>query len=55
MEQSLSCEANGPQLVRKSPLSFMEPEGSYKSPPSIPVLSPIDPVHAPIPPLEDPF
>jgi hypothetical protein len=50
MEQSPSPEANRPSATQKFP-HFMEPEDSLphsKTPPSVPILSHINPVHAAI-------
>jgi len=50
MHQSPSLEANRFQLVKKFPIFLWNPKLHYrihKCPPSVPLLSLIDPIHAP--------
>ena len=58
MDQSPSCEDNRFSAGEEIPLFLWNPKANYrvyKTPPHVPVLSKINPVHAPIPLPEDPF
>jgi hypothetical protein len=45
MELSPSWEAANCAAIQETPSNFKEPEGVHKSPPLVPILSQLDPVH----------
>ena len=58
MQQSSSWEANRFSATQEIPHILWKPKVHYRihnSPPRVPTPSQIDPVHAPIPYLENPF
>jgi hypothetical protein len=58
MEQRPSWEANSFSASQQIPRVLWNPEVNYcfhKTPPPVPILSQLNPVHVSIPLLEDPF